>query len=359
MVLRAAFIAAIVAAMKWATSARAVRARAVAEELKTRFCTGLRRVSEDLGHAAPFEEVGWGRGGGRHGGGSRAQTGGTPVFQRATVNVSQVHYEDLPDRRLASATALSTIVHPAHPRAPSVHAHVSHTESRDGSGYWRMMADLNPSVPDPASTEAFAAALAAAAKDLYFDAAAQGDRYFFIPALGRHRGVTHFYLEGHDSGDFGRDEALAHSVGAAAIDAYLEILETTLAGASPPTEAEIEAQLGYHTLYLFQVLTLDRGTTSGLLVHDENDVGILGSLPARVDRSLLASWRSKMSAPQDLLLDRLVAALPEQHPAPVEAEQKRAFAAAIRAHYQAHPEALSLQAAGDLTPPTVANHRSI
>jgi coproporphyrinogen III oxidase len=36
------------------------------------------------------------------------------VFDRASVNVSQVHYADEPTRKLASATALSTIIHPAH-----------------------------------------------------------------------------------------------------------------------------------------------------------------------------------------------------------------------------------------------------
>ena len=41
-------------------------------------------------------------------------------------------------------------------------------------------------------------------------------------------------------------------------------------------------QLAYHTRYFYQVLLLDRGTTAGLLVHDDNDVGTLGSLPGQV-----------------------------------------------------------------------------
>ena len=78
----------------------------------------------------------------------------------------------------------------------------------------------------------------------------------------------------------------------------------------PVLDEATAQQLAYHTLYFFQVLTLDRGTTSGLLVHDQNDLGIMGSLPAWVDR----------------------------------------------AHYRAHPEAVALQAAGDVVPPTVATH---
>jgi coproporphyrinogen III oxidase len=113
----------------------------------------------------------------------------------------------------------------------------------------------------------------------------------------------------------------------------------------------------YHTVYLFQVLTLDRGTTSGLLVHGDNDVGILGSLPSRVDRALLASWRDRVPEVQAPLVDALVEALEPGETSPVDVPAKRRLADAVRAHYRAHPEALQLQARGDVLPPTVANHR--
>lgn len=41
-----------------------------------------------------FKPVGWVRDGGLHGGGVRLQTIDSPVFNRASVNVSAVHYED-------------------------------------------------------------------------------------------------------------------------------------------------------------------------------------------------------------------------------------------------------------------------
>jgi coproporphyrinogen III oxidase len=340
-----------------AQSARAGRARALVEALRDRFVAGLEGASARIGPPTRFRRVAWARDEGRHGGGARAVAADTPAFGRASVNVSQVHYDDLPEKRLASATAFSSIVHPAPPRAPSVHIHISYTELRDGTGYWRVMADLNPSHPDEADREAFSEALRGAAGELYFEANGQGDRYFFIPALDRHRGVTHFYLEGYATGDFDVDVAFAESIGQAAIDAYLGLLETRLGEAAAPTEAERATQLAYHTLYFFQVLTLDRGTTSGLLVHDQNDVGILGSLPPRVDRGLLASWRSRLPEPQDRLLDDLLAALPSEDVVVVGDDEKAALARAVRAHYRRHPDALRLQAAGDITPPTVANHQ--
>lgn len=335
-----------------ASSHRAARTLALVQHLQRAFADRL----EGVGGGTRFVPVSWLRDDGRHGGGTRLVAADTLRFDRASINVSGIHYDDLPEKRLMSATALSTIVHPAHPRAPSMHMHISWTEMRDGRGYWRLMADLNPSIADPAATEAFRGALRAAAGPHYDEGAAQGDRYFFIPALDRCRGVAHFYLEGWNTGDAEEDGAFALRFGEAVIATYGGLLEPAWAGAAP-SDAERAAQLAYHTLYLFQVLTLDRGTTSGLLVHDQNDVGILGSLPSSVDRALLASWRDRLPEIQRGLLEGLVGALPEGEPSAVDTEAKRRLAAVVREHYRAHPEALALQASGSTIPPTVANHR--
>lgn len=340
-----------------AQSPRAVQAHALVAELQRRFVDALETAAVGAGAARPFATVEWERDDGRHGGGMRRSTGDTSVFDRASVNVSQVHYDDEPARKLASASALSTIVHPKPPRAPSVHMHTSWTEMKDGRGYWRIMADLNPSHPDPAATERFAEGLREAAGEHYDQASAQGDRYFYIPALGRTRGVTHFYMEGYATEDFDADASLARRVIEAGIDGYAATLVDALAAHPEGTDAERKTQLGYHTLYLFQVLTLDRGTTSGLMVHADNDVGTLGSLPSHVDPALLASWAAKVPAPQRSLVEALVAALPTGSPAFVSDEAKVALASAVRAHYQANPDALALQARGDVVPPTVDNHR--
>lgn len=320
------------------------------EALQARFASALERAAAD---GTKFEPVEWARDEGRHGGGVR-RVASPGRFDRASLNVSQVHYDDLPDRKLASATALSCIVHPAAPLAPSLHMHISWTEMRDGHAYWRVMADLNPSNPVEEDRLAFEDALRAAAGDHYAAASAQGDRYFFIPVLDRHRGVSHFYLESFDSGDRAADRALAQRVGETTIDTYASIL--TNAFSREANDAQRATQREYHTVYLFQVLTLDRGTTSGLLVHDQNDVGILGSLPSHVDGALLSSWIDRMPPPQDDLLRALVDIVGPQTDAEIDEAKKRALASAVRLHYRAHPEALAMQASGDVVPPTVANH---
>ena len=103
-------------------------------------------------------------------------------------------------------------------------------------------------------------------------------------------------------------------------------------------------------------MTLDKGTTSGLLVHNQNDVGILASLPAYINRPLLVSWKEKMPAPQDLLLENMIACLPDFDVCPIEDDTKQALANCVRTHYQTYPEAINMQASGNYVPPTVKNH---
>ena len=328
------------------------QALSLVESLQARFVRGL----EAWGGEAFFATE-WMRDDGRHGGGIRYGMADSERIGRASVNVSQVHYDDEPERKLGSATAISTIVHPAHPNAPSVHIHISWTELKSGKGYWRVMADLNPSVWNPKQAEQFTEALREAAPNIFEEAAEQGELYFFIPAIGRPRGASHFYLENYSTSAASADLLLAQQVGETAMDTYLQILNEPALIDAPPAEMEKAVQLAYHTLYFFQVLTLDRGTTAGLLVHNQNDVGILGSLPPRIDKNLLGSWRSRMEPLQERLLDALLAALPHTGICTIDEEIKQKLAAAVRAHYQAHPEALDLQAAGNSTPPTIDNHK--
>ncbi len=339
-----------------AISPRAAQAYTLVSDLQQRFVTKLNAISEKYGNGKPYEPIEWFRDEGTHGGGVRFMATDETIFNRASVNISQVQYDDDDTKQLASASAISTIIHPDNPLAPSVHIHISWTELKNGSGYWRVMADLNPAIENNENKVLFANKLRQAAPEQYAEAATQGDRYFYIPALGRHRGVTHFYLENYFGGDFDADLTLARTVGETAIDTYCDILVAALEQRSAPSETDYKQQLNYHTLYFFQVLTLDRGTTSGLLVHNQNDVGILASLPSHVNRSLLASWQDKMQAPQDLLLEKMLACLADEDICPVEDATKQALANCVRKHYQEHPEAIDMQASGYTKPPTVDNH---
>ena len=339
-----------------AQSSDAITASKLTQSLQSTLVNQLEHVSLQLDSPQPFTPSEWGRDEGRHGGGLRYGIADSPIFNRASINYSQVHYDDDNSKKLGSATALSTIIHPQNPHAPSMHMHISWTELKQGAGYWRMMADLNPAIANDADSLHFKDSLKQAAPTQFDSASAQGDRYFFIPALNRHRGIQHFYLEEYSSGDKLADLALAQSFGEAVINCYSDILFKAISQAPQPSALDIDNQLAYHTLYFFQVLTLDRGTTSGLLIHDQNDVGILGSLPAQINTDLLARWLTLMPAPQEKLLQGLLAVLPNTSRCTITETVKQALALCIRTHYQQYPEAIALQASSHIIPPTVDNH---
>ncbi|MFT7860041.1 MAG: coproporphyrinogen III oxidase [Sulfurimonas sp.] len=343
--------------MTLAKSKYAQEALQVVEELQSYFAQNLNSVSKEFGENKPFEKVEWLRDGGKHGGGSRYEARDEKVFNRGSVNVSQVHYDDDETKKLSSATAISTIIHPQNPRVPSMHMHISLTEMRDGKMYWRLMADLNPAIKDENDKQAFDAMLQTASGPFYEEGSAQGDRYFNIPVLNRTRGVSHFYLENFNSGEFVVDRTFALSFGKKVIDQYISIISEALKNNPTIDEADKKEQLAYHTAYLFQVLTLDRGTTSGLLVHDQNDVGIMGSIPANIDADLLKSWIELMPKPQEKLVNKLVEALGGSGVIHVDEAIKTKLANAVRTHYKEHPEAISMQASGEIVPPTVQNHQ--
>jgi coproporphyrinogen III oxidase len=338
-----------------AQDATAQKAEALITHLQDYFVHKLNALSKEIGEDKPFEPVEWFRAGGKFGGGVRYVAQDTVLFNRGSVNMSQVQYESDESKQLNSATALSTIIHPKNPHAPSVHMHISWTQMKDGRGYWRMMADLNPSICKEEDTQRFEQCLQESSGVLFDEAKAQGEKYFYIPALGRHRGVSHFYLENFNSGNAPADAALARTLGEKVVDTYISIIKSRITEHKTYTQEDKDQQLAYHTLYLFQVLTLDRGTTSGLLVHDENDVGIMGSIPSHVDRTLLLSWKERTPAEQECLVEALATCLDES--GVVEDTQKAALAKTAREFYKSHPKALKVQASGHVAVPTVQNHK--
>ena len=312
------------------TSEKAQKAITLVKLLQSQLVNAMESIGAQQ---KKFVPVDWLRDEGIHGGGRR-YVSQSPFFNRASVNVSHVHYDDEPENKLASATAFSAIVHPDNPHLPSAHMHFSWTEMRDGSGYWRMMADLNPTILNDSNTISFNKALEGCTGSYYKPGKEKGDEYFYIPSLAVHRGVSHFYLEGFDRGDFDQDYALIEKVAGQMINTYRLILESNLANYDTYTPEEKQTQIDYHTLYMYQVLTLDKGTTAGILVHNQNDLGVFGSLPSKVNRALFHSWVEKTPAPYNELVEALTFVLKESESySKVEDEEKLGFAKVIRAFY--------------------------
>lgn len=155
--------------------------------------------------------------------------------------------------------------------------------------------------------------------------------------MGRHRGVSHFYLEGYHGGNFEEDKALMLGITESVINSYIDILSAKLREQPTFTQEKREEQLAYHMLYFFQVFTLDADTAKGLLGNNQNDVGILASLPSHINRNILSLWVEKMSAPQNILLKQILKILPKSVPTPVDEKCKKLLANTIRKHYKKYP----------------------
>jgi len=318
------------------SSNKAQQTMQMLSKLQSDFMERLQSISKQFGSPAQFKSIEWLRDEGLHGGGLRYEAVKGRLFNSASINISQVQYEDMPDKSFSSATALSTIIHPQHPLAPSIHLHISWTELKNGQGYWRIMADLNPSIADQKDKEKFDNCLKEITGKYHQQGERLGDAYFYIPALQRFRGVSHFYLEGFNPENTSTKN-FAQYFGESVIQCYGEILAEKTLNTEPPTKAQQIAQLNYHTLYFYQVLTLDKGTTAGLLIHNQNDTGTLGSLPARINRVLLASWVDITPAPQDKLIKRFLKLLPDQDVCLISTPLKVQIAEQIREHYKAFP----------------------
>jgi coproporphyrinogen III oxidase len=333
-----------------AISLKAKEAAQMLSSMQLHFVNILDKINTNAGNNGKFKPIEWYRNTGKFGGGTRYIAPENGFFNSGTVNFSQIQYESDKDKALRSATALSIIIHPRNPKAPSFHMHVSFTEMKAGESYWRIMADLNPAIVNDNDKLLFISSLKQATGNYFTEGCEQGDRYFFIPLLKRYRGVSHFYLEKF------MDETIAEPFTKIMQNCYSEILSNYTKEIDYTLE-DNNIQLTYHTLYFYQVLTLDRGSTSGLLVHNQNDIGILASLPSNINRDLLMSWRDQMVFPQRELLDKLVEVLPEEKICSITDNIKTQLANQVREHYKKYPKALTLLSAGNRIPTTVRNHQ--
>ncbi|MEN8726628.1 MAG: coproporphyrinogen III oxidase, partial [Sulfurovum sp.] len=83
-----------------AKSPQAKEANILVSGLQAYFVSKLNFLALKLGEGKSCEAVSWGRDGGKHGGGVRYEARDSVVFDRGSVNVSQVHYDDDKSKKL-------------------------------------------------------------------------------------------------------------------------------------------------------------------------------------------------------------------------------------------------------------------
>ncbi len=279
-------------------------------DLQDRICAALEgedgggRLAEDLWERAEG-------GGGR----TRILAEGN-VFEKAGVNVSDVHGAALPTAATAQrpqlagrsfrALGLSLVLHPRNPYVPTAHANVRFLLAEKpseppvwwfGGGF-----DLTPYYGFEEDAEHWhrtARDLCAPfGEEVYPRFKRWCDEYFVLRHRGEPRGIGGLFFDDLDAWGFERCFAFARAVGEGFLDAYLPILRRRRD--TPWGERERDFQLYRRGRYVEFNLLYDRGTLFGLQSGGRTE-SILMSLPPLVRWRY--DWQPEPGTPEARLYD--------------------------------------------------------
>jgi len=202
------------------------------------------------------------------------------------------------------ATAISLIVHPRNPYAPTTHANLRFflIEAEIPVWYFGGGFDLTPYYGFEEDAVHWHRTAAAAVGEHHAAMKAACDEYFFLPHRQEPRGIGGLFFDDWTTGGFESAFALTRSVGDHFLPAYEPILERRLP--MPWGERERDWQLYRRGRYAEFNLVIDRGTQYGLQSGRRVE-SVLASLPP------LVRWRYNLQPEPDspearLLSDFLV-----------------------------------------------------
>lgn len=222
------------------------------------------------------------------------------VFEKAGVNFSHVHGDQLPGSATAArpelagrsfeALGVSLVIHPRNPYVPTSHANVrffiAEKPGEDpvwwfGGGY-----DLTPYYGFEEDAIHWHRTASTACEpfgdDVYAKYKQWCDEYFFLKHRNEPRGIGGLFFDDLNAWDFDKSFAFMQSVGNSYPDAYLPIVEKRKD--MPFGERERDFQLYRRGRYVEFNLVYDRGTLFGLQSGGRTE-SILMSLPP------LVKWR--------------------------------------------------------------------
>lgn len=164
------------------------------------------------------------------------------------------------------ATAISMIMHPCNPYAPTFHANLRFFVVDDEHWHFGGGFDLTPFYPFAEDVlhwhEVARDACAPFGETLYPKFKAWCDDYFYLSHRGEPRGVGGLFFDDWNESGFANSFALTRSIGDNILPAYQPILERRKD--TPFTEQEREFQLYRRGRYAEFNLAIDRGTRYGI-----------------------------------------------------------------------------------------------
>ena len=236
------------------------------------------------------------------------------VFERAGVNFSHVHGQNLPPSASAGrpelagrsfqAMGVSLVLHPRNPYVPTTHMNVRYfvAEKDAAAPVWWFGGgmDLTPYYPFAEDARHFhracREALAPHGAGCYPRYKQWCDDYFYLKHRAEPRGIGGIFFDDLNQPDFPACFALARSVGAQFLPAYLPILERRRGLAYGERERAFQAYR--RGRYVEFNLVYDRGTLFGLQSGGRTEA-ILMSLPPRVEWRY--DWKPEPGSPEEKL----------------------------------------------------------
>ena len=248
-------------------------------------------------------------------------TQGSAILEKAAVQFTFAMGNALPPaaternphlvNRGFQASAISLIIHPRNPYAPTTHMNLRFFQvpatPEDAQQYWYFGGgfDLTPYYGFTEDAvhwhEQAQAACAPFGEHLYAQLKHWCDEYFYLPHRQEQRGIGGLFFDDWDKGGFEQAFALVRSVGEHFLPAYLPILKRRMH--MPYTDRERNFQLYRRGRYAEFNLAIDRGTRYGL-ESGRRIESVLASLPP------LASWQYDWSpqpgSPEAELYERFI-----------------------------------------------------
>ncbi|GMQ88597.1 MAG: oxygen-dependent coproporphyrinogen oxidase [Gammaproteobacteria bacterium] len=283
-------------------------------DLQDRICKSIQQLEEDT-HV--FREDQWQReegGGGR----SRVLENGA-VFEKAGINFSHVHGEQLPVSATAQrpelagrsfeALGVSLVIHPRNPYVPTSHANVRFfiAKKENAAPVWWFGGgfDLTPYYGFEEDARHWHQTAKQACDpfgaDIYPRYKKWCDDYFYLKHRAEPRGIGGLFFDDLNEPDYNTCFAFMRSIGDHYIPAYTPIVEKRKN--YPYTEREREFQMYRRGRYVEFNLVYDRGTLFGLQTGGRTE-SILMSLPPVVKWRY--DWQPHPGSPEAELYDKFL-----------------------------------------------------
>ncbi|MFT7220677.1 MAG: coproporphyrinogen III oxidase [Candidatus Azotimanducaceae bacterium] len=200
------------------------------------------------------------------------------------------------------ATAISMIMHPQNPYAPTFHANLRFFLVNNEHWHFGGGIDLTPFYPFAEDVrhwhETAKAAVDPFGEALYPRFKNWCDDYFYLNHRDETRGVGGLFFDDWNEGGFDASFDLARSIGDSIIPAYLPILERRKS--MPFGDAQREFQLYRRGRYAEFNLAIDRGTRYGLQSGRRIE-SVLASMPPKAIWKY--NWKPEPNSPEAELVD--------------------------------------------------------